>query len=459
MGSRAPGSLRLGFAFAMVSLTLAPDFRGCSGGSGGDEPLPTGPFEGCLVDEDCETRMCADVRCLGGSCEVVGDFVDRDGDGEGPAALGCGTDCDDSNPAVRPGVLERCNAIDDDCDGSIDESATSEAVTYRTPVTSSVAALAAWDDASAERFVLFEATSSLIVLRTAALDGTIGTPSEVFRLDRGGRFVQLAALRSDRDVLLLARTDIGAVRWIVLRPGAPFEVLAGPGFFEGLPGAVLDMAIAERPGGWWIAFEQQSFLDETERVRTVHREPGGDPVFERVFRPTAMDDPLDVATLGPGYAVTFEGQVEIREVAASPVVVTPPGPLVHRPLAALDGDLVVGFIGSAGLLSLQRVRGDGSLLGSPVPERSVLVPARAQLRGFGEVLAVAEPGAVSAAVWPRGAEELEPLVSLGLGASTVRGSADPHVAWATDALGAFGPRDSGPELSDSAVAFGTFCGR
>ena len=42
--------------------------------------------------------------------------VDLDGDGA-PAGL----DCDDDDPAVRPGAPERCNGEDDDCDGEIDE--------------------------------------------------------------------------------------------------------------------------------------------------------------------------------------------------------------------------------------------------------------------------------------------------------------------------------------------------
>ncbi len=41
-----------------------------------------------------------------------------DADGDGVAAA---DDCDDSDPAVFPGATERCNGVDDDCDGSIPE--------------------------------------------------------------------------------------------------------------------------------------------------------------------------------------------------------------------------------------------------------------------------------------------------------------------------------------------------
>jgi uncharacterized repeat protein (TIGR01451 family) len=42
---------------------------------------------------------------------------DADGDGSFPPA-----DCNDAEPAVRPGAVEHCNGRDDDCDGRVDES-------------------------------------------------------------------------------------------------------------------------------------------------------------------------------------------------------------------------------------------------------------------------------------------------------------------------------------------------
>lgn len=41
-----------------------------------------------------------------------------DGDGDGTPD---GPDCNDANPAVHPGVTEACNAVDDNCDGQVDE--------------------------------------------------------------------------------------------------------------------------------------------------------------------------------------------------------------------------------------------------------------------------------------------------------------------------------------------------
>ncbi len=53
-----------------------------------------------------------------GCGEKVNDTGEPDGDGDGYSLT---EDCDDTNPDVNPGAEERCNTIDDDCDGEIDE--------------------------------------------------------------------------------------------------------------------------------------------------------------------------------------------------------------------------------------------------------------------------------------------------------------------------------------------------
>ncbi|MBL8953379.1 MAG: putative metal-binding motif-containing protein, partial [Myxococcaceae bacterium] len=71
---------------------------------------------------------------LGWGCDGGVLYRDADGDGVGSAENGttrrCGlgfgwsvenTDCDDRDPAVRPGAAEQCNGLDDDCDGQRDE--------------------------------------------------------------------------------------------------------------------------------------------------------------------------------------------------------------------------------------------------------------------------------------------------------------------------------------------------
>ncbi len=123
------------------------------------------PVEGCEQpdgavddDSDCDDgddRVYPDARelCDGidNDCNGTVDdggvfpwYADADGDGHGDPSteiedcaepegyVAEGDDCDDADAAVNPGADEVCNAIDDDCDGDIDEpDAVDAAVWYR----------------------------------------------------------------------------------------------------------------------------------------------------------------------------------------------------------------------------------------------------------------------------------------------------------------------------------------
>ncbi len=87
----------------------------------GDPSIHPGAVERCTMscetpgrDENCDGRV--DEGCM----IALNCFYDADGDGYG-SGWGPGPDCNDSDPTVHPGANDTCNAVDDDCDGTIDE--------------------------------------------------------------------------------------------------------------------------------------------------------------------------------------------------------------------------------------------------------------------------------------------------------------------------------------------------
>jgi hypothetical protein len=88
-----------------------------------------------LIDNDCDSETDEGV-------EPSAWFGDGDGDGYGTGAdylIACAdpggysaesTDCNDANASVYPGAAEVCDDLDNDCDGSIDDSATGATTWY-----------------------------------------------------------------------------------------------------------------------------------------------------------------------------------------------------------------------------------------------------------------------------------------------------------------------------------------
>ena len=77
----------------------------CAGDCNDHDPaIHAGAAESCnAIDDDCDG--------------TVDEGFDQDADGY----TACGGDCNDANPAVNPGVAEVCNLADENCNGSIDE--------------------------------------------------------------------------------------------------------------------------------------------------------------------------------------------------------------------------------------------------------------------------------------------------------------------------------------------------
>jgi hypothetical protein len=133
----------------------APDCVGrvCGGdGCGGSCGTCAGPQDACVqgacvCQPACEGRSCGADGCggfcgvcaAGSACNPSGactldtdgdgspDELDDDDDGDGYVD---GDDCAPVEPAVHPGAIEVCNALDDDCDGTIDEPGTPDCTTW-----------------------------------------------------------------------------------------------------------------------------------------------------------------------------------------------------------------------------------------------------------------------------------------------------------------------------------------
>ncbi|GDX82522.1 hypothetical protein LBMAG42_43330 [Deltaproteobacteria bacterium] len=100
-----------------------------------DSNVSPGALETCNgIDDDCDSEVDESTALDAGTW-----YVDGDGDGYGDATIAViecdmppgyvadDTDCDDTDAIVNPAAVERCDGVDDDCDGSIDPSTSVDA--------------------------------------------------------------------------------------------------------------------------------------------------------------------------------------------------------------------------------------------------------------------------------------------------------------------------------------------
>ncbi|MDF3068288.1 MAG: hypothetical protein K0R38_3889 [Polyangiaceae bacterium] len=84
--------------------------------------LQLGPV--CNDGDPCTVDSCGVSGCVfqDGRVDADADGAFATGNvGDPKAALGCGTDCDDSSAQIFPGAREQCDALDNDCNGVTDD--------------------------------------------------------------------------------------------------------------------------------------------------------------------------------------------------------------------------------------------------------------------------------------------------------------------------------------------------
>ncbi|MDQ3034430.1 MAG: putative metal-binding motif-containing protein [Myxococcota bacterium] len=82
--------------------------------------IATGCALGTALDCDDENACTADSCHMAAGCRNT--LIDADLDGFAPETAGeCGLDCDDTRADVNPDAPDVCDAVDNDCDGMVDE--------------------------------------------------------------------------------------------------------------------------------------------------------------------------------------------------------------------------------------------------------------------------------------------------------------------------------------------------
>ncbi len=144
-------------------------FAACEDCDDSDAAVSPAGIEACNgVDDDCDGEIDEDE-----AVDVGTWYGDGDGDGYGdpaeatrscdapPDTSASGDDCDDADPDAWPGGVERCDAVDNDCDGVIDEADAADAMTW-------------YADADEDGY----GDPTVTVVSCAAPDGYVADPSD-----------------------------------------------------------------------------------------------------------------------------------------------------------------------------------------------------------------------------------------------------------------------------------------
>jgi hypothetical protein len=206
-----------------------------------------------------------------------------------------------------------------------------------------------------EHILLIDGSDSALFARELDRSGVPDVPFELMRLARGGAFLKFTASAREGTTLVVAQTDIGALRYVVL--GSSLETLEGPIEFDA-GGQVLDLALVPHGAGWAMAADVMTGPGLPERI--VWTDLEAEPIVLDVL-PIDVEHPgLDVASTGSDLAVVIRDGIRFVGRATT---LAAPGPmgvegLGRGALASGADQVVVAYDDGIGM-TLQRFDADG----------------------------------------------------------------------------------------------------
>ncbi|MBK8169600.1 MAG: hypothetical protein IPK60_04565 [Sandaracinaceae bacterium] len=326
---------------AVLLLASAPgSFDGCSCTAEVPTPLPRVDAGFCSADDECPHEICADVRCIAGSCIQISSAIDRDRDGHSPAP--CGDDCNDGDAFIYTGATELCDGVDNDCDGERDENAD-----YATDVVE-------LSDGSANTVVvpwtpefMITTGSNPILGRRMDRFGNLSAPMSLFR---GPASMLRAVANSSGAVLLVTVGELAdEIYFVTLTPDASGLAMISAEHSISVAGAVTNIELTHNGEVWGLVYD---VTNGEAYSRSLVRIADGEDASTQTSIPLESEalspNGIGITSHADGFAVTDNGNhvhlVDALGVIASSID-APDASLrfAEGPLASLTGHLVIAY--------------------------------------------------------------------------------------------------------------------